>query len=344
MPGRKFRRLSPIDAAYGGRDGAGGRKTQDMLMTAADVPTRRFRRLRLFGRAIATIALLAIPISALCVADGIRHPNRWLPLRSGRSSFPAEPSWEPMEVTAPDGVVLRGRFLPHPQSAGRTVVLLHGLRGRSDGMLGRAAALRDAFPVNVCLMDLRGHGESDRVELTYGLRERYDIQAAVSALLRRGDVAGDGIVLMGTSLGGSVALQAAAVDPRVRAVVAEAPFADLQSAISDRARRRRIPDWYASLVRGVFELQSDWKWSDVDVAAAASTLSCPVLLIHGDLDDRTPPYHSHELFRCCRSHLKRLHLVVGGGHNSLWRVRPAEYSAELRRFLVEVFVHVGARE
>jgi pimeloyl-ACP methyl ester carboxylesterase len=48
------------------------------------------------------------------------------------------------------------------------------------------------------------------------------------------------VVLLGSSLGAAVALQAAPLDPRIRGVIAEAPFSSLEAVVRDRA------PWFAT--------------------------------------------------------------------------------------------------
>src|SRR3990172_3112966 len=87
-----------------------------------------------------------------------------------------------------------------------------------------AAALSPRF--TTLLMDLRYFGQSGGHATTLGLRERRDLARVLDFLAARG-ISRAGV--FGFSLGGAVALMTAAGDPRIAAVVAYAPFADLEA-------------------------------------------------------------------------------------------------------------------
>jgi alpha-beta hydrolase superfamily lysophospholipase len=86
--------------------------------------------------------------------------------------------------------------------------------------------LRAAYSVS--LMDARAHGESGGKIATYGWLERKDTGAIIHALLATEHPTR--IFALGESMGAGIALQSAAVDPRIEAVVAEASFASLREA------------------------------------------------------------------------------------------------------------------
>src|SRR5207244_12893906 len=103
----------------------------------------------------------------------------------------------------------------------RAVSLLQGCPGHKAGMLPIAAGLAPRF--TVLLLDQRYFGRSEGRLTTLGFRERRDLGRAVDFLAARGF---GPVGVFGFSLGGAVALLAAAEDPRIRAAAAYAPFAD----------------------------------------------------------------------------------------------------------------------
>ena len=97
---------------------------------------------------------------------------------------------------------------------------------------------------------------------TYGFFEKRDLVAALGTLEHRR------VVLFGSSLGAAVALQAAPLEPRVCGVIAEAPFASLESIVRDRA------PWFAtkSEVGGALRLAGErgrFRVDEVSPEAAA---------------------------------------------------------------------------
>ena len=115
-----------------------------------------------------------------------------------------------------------------------------------------------------------------------------------------------------------MALQAAALDPRIATVVAVATFSDLRTVATERA------PFFASR-RNVAE---SFRLAESDARTSVSTTSArsrsqgdirvPVLVIHGQDDRETPPTHSQRVFAALRAP-KRLILVPGAGHNDVLR-------------------------
>lgn len=110
-----------------------------------------------------------------------------------------------------------------PQHAGRgTLILLHGWQNNHLQLLPFALELGNQG-WNSVLVDLRGHGQSGGEHVTFGVRESEDVVAVIDWVRAQTGFV-EPMVIMGTSLGGSVGLMAAAQRP-VDAVVAVAPFA-----------------------------------------------------------------------------------------------------------------------
>ena len=74
---------------------------------------------------------------------------------------------------------------------------------------------------------------------TYGWKERYDTVVTTDGPFSTETVTHLGA--MGVSIGAAIALQSAAVDPRIEAVVAEDPFADLHEVLYKYAGLRFSP-------------------------------------------------------------------------------------------------------
>src|SRR4030095_787155 len=148
----------------------------------------------------------------------VRRPRIAIPLGPGDFGLTVEN----VTITADDGVKLAAWLLPR---AGAPAILpLHAPPAEKADLLPIAAALAPRF--TVLLLDQRYFGQSGGRATTIGYRERGDLRRALDVLAARGV---NEVGVFGCSLGGAVALLAAADDPRIRAVAAYAPFADLRS-------------------------------------------------------------------------------------------------------------------
>ncbi len=206
-----------------------------------------------------------------------------------------------------DGVVLRGwRFPAVAGSRGVTVVYLHGVGdNRASGVWIAEQLVRRGF--DVLAYDSRAHGASGGDACTYGHFERSDLHRALDDLGVRD------AILVGVSLGGAVALQAAADDPRIVGVVAVASFSDLESIARDRApfiaSGAQIREALA-----LAEREAHFHVADVSPVKAAARIHVPVLLVHGADDHETRPVHSERVFAALAAP-RQLLLVRGAGHD-----------------------------
>ena len=84
------------------------------------------------------------------------------------------------------------------------------------------------------------------------------------------------------------------------------------------ASQRNIADAFA-----LAEQQARFRADEASPVAAAGRIRVPVLLIHGERDEDTPPAHSERVFAALHGP-KRLLLLAGAGHNDplrdwVWR-------------------------
>ncbi len=280
------------------------------------------------------LALCAGLVVALFLAASLA--SFWLAVRPPRLTIALRPEEfglrvEPVRIAADDGVRLAGWLVPRPGAP--AVVMLHGYPADKSDLLPLAAALAPRF--TVLLMDLRYFGESQGRATTIGFRERRDLSRALDFLQSRGMAT---VGVFGLSLGGAVALLAAGEDPRIRAVVAYAPFADL------RELGRELYAWMG-VVRGPF-VQAMLGWSQLAFGAdisrpapvdAAARLQIPVLLVYSRDDEQIPFRHAERL-RAAVAGNPRAELLVleRGRHGEL----PPGFGARLGQFLGDA---LGAR-
>jgi alpha-beta hydrolase superfamily lysophospholipase len=255
-------------------------------------------------RTVLAVTLLALGAGA-CMpptwgANALLHPKRRPMTRQPNLPF------EAVEFEG-TGVKLRGWWF-HAREKRGTVVFLHGL---SDNR-GTSVGVADHFVARgfeVIAYDSRAHGESEGEACTYGFYEKQDLRRVLDR------VTAGPIVVMGTSMGAAIALQAAAEDQRIAAVVAVSSFSDLRTAVIER-----VPFFATkSDVARAFEMAEvlgKFRIDDVSPVAAAARINAPTLLVHGERDDETPPDHSQRIFAALHAP-KRLILVPNAGHSHL---------------------------
>src|SRR5215207_2031519 len=126
-------------------------------------------------------------------------------------------TYEDVRLTTTDGLTLVGWYVP--SRTGAAIITLHGSGGNRTGTLEHAAMLaRHGY--GILLLDLRGHGNSGG-QVALGWDANLDIDAALAYLCTRLDVDPQRIGVLGLSMGGEVAIQAAAHTKWIKAVVSD---------------------------------------------------------------------------------------------------------------------------
>ncbi len=211
---------------------------------------------------------------------------------------------------------------PRPRGAcpRGTVILVHGAYGRSESLMGSAVHL-SRCQYRAVLVDLRGHGHSSDARLTYGVQEAHDLSVVVDTLQAQGMIEGS-LGVYGFSYGAATAVQFAAHDSRVDAVVAVAPFASLRRAAAYLAKTR-IP-WGRNLMTPervdlalqVASEEAQFNIEDADTRRAIRRTSAPVLLVHGTADRVIQPENSFDL-HLSSGGTSELMIIPGATHNDL---------------------------
>jgi len=142
----------------------------------------------------------------------------------------------PEDVRIPSGRDQLAAYLYRPDttdSAAPCVVMAHGFSAtRDDGLPAYAEAFRDAG-FAVVLFDYRHFGASTgepRQLLDIG-RQHDDYRAVIAWARQREGLDPERIVLWGSSFSGGHVLAVAADDPRIAAVISQAPFTDAIPAL-----------------------------------------------------------------------------------------------------------------
>jgi pimeloyl-ACP methyl ester carboxylesterase len=240
---------------------------------------------------------------------------------------------EAVRLTAADGVALAGWRFARLASRG-TVLVVHGTGGSRDHATPYAAFLLDAG-FDVIAPDARGHGESGGLP-TYGIREADDVRRWAAHI--QAQRPGTCVHAIGSSMGGAHVLLAEAATPTFCAIVSESAFATFLDAGLDRiAARLRIGDagrWlgrpaaYAAIAS--VRIRHGVNLLEAAPVTGIGRIQSPVLLIHGDADRDTPPYHAAALARAAPR--ATLWLVPGATHTAAWRKAPTEFPRRIVAF------------
>ncbi len=201
----------------------------------------------------------------------------------------------------------------HGSCTDSLAISCHGMLSTKDGdkhvML---AAELERLGVATCRFDFSGRGESQGslFDLSYST-ELTDVQAVIEHFAHRGV---QRFALFGSSMGGAVALLAAARDERIVAVATLAAVAHTE--LIDERHPEEARSWHqlgyvdtpAGRIGRAF-------YDDAlahDVLSAVRIVRAPILVLHGDRDEIVPVSDAHDIASTARN--ASLDIVYGADH------------------------------
>lgn len=233
--------------------------------------------------------------------------------------------YEELTLKTAEGINLSCWLVKARQPSRGTIIYLHGVSECKIVGLPITKVLHEKG-LNVFLYDSRRHGSSGGVYCTYGFYEKHDVSTAINYLEQRADIRLGTIGLFGSSMGAAVAIQAAALDKRVKAIVAESGFATLQTIFDDYQKRVIKLPWHylRNLVIKRSEHLAHFKANAVSPLEAVRDVHVPIFILHGTADTLIRCQYSELLYENTGP-LKELWLISGAQHHNMAEVGGEEY-------------------
>jgi fermentation-respiration switch protein FrsA (DUF1100 family) len=220
-------------------------------------------------------------------------------------------AFEEVAFPSRDGVRLSGWYIPR-ENARFTLLFCHGNGGNIMHLLDSLTFFHD-LGLNCFLFDYRGYGHSAGRPTEPGTY--LDAQAAWDWLVREKQAAPEQIILLGRSLGGSIAAHLAGRVPAAGLVV-ESAF----TSYPDIGAR-----FYPYMPVRLF---ARFRY---DTLAYLKSVHCPVLLIHSRDDELVPFEFGARLFEAAPEPKK--FVEIRGSHNDGFLVSARAYQEAWARWL-----------
>jgi alpha-beta hydrolase superfamily lysophospholipase len=280
------------------------------------------------ARVVPALALLGTTAAAL---TGLLFwkSRTWVVPRRVRIPMPEDGGVEEVRFPSRDGTQLYGR-LRVAEATAPAIALCHGYGTSIEETSPFATKLwKEGF--STLVFDFRAHGRSTGRFTTIGAREVDDALGAVDYLHER--LPGAPLGIYGVSMGGSVALQTAALDERIGAVAADCAYATLAEMVEFRKQSFRglsrpffhLSRWAAERMSGVRVRQ----FRPVDHVERIAPR--PVLLMHSELDEIVPLEHFYQIGGRLPPESERW-LIEGCGHVAASSERAEEYLERVAGF------------
>ncbi|MBL7998539.1 MAG: alpha/beta fold hydrolase [Candidatus Kapabacteria bacterium] len=231
-----------------------------------------------------------------------------------------------------DSLQLAGWYCQRHNAKG-TVIILHGIASCKEMTLHAMKRYYDDG-YSVVAYDSRAHGQSGGQYCTLGYYEKFDVQSCIDFISTNLQLSKP-FILHGNSMGAAIALQAMAIDKRIAAGVCESSFATLHETMYDYMDDFFHVRW-SWLAEPVFrrtEEIASFIIRDVSPENSARSITQPVLLVHGDADEKIDVSYVHRNYNALASDSKELYVVSGGGHFNLPDIGGKKYEQHILRWL-----------
>ncbi len=285
------------------------------------------------------VALIAVVswtmVSQAVVAE--REPVETTPSEYGMAYEDIEFSPRmPEERAEENPITLRGWWISRAaQAVGpeSSIIVVHGLdsnRARDPEVY--MPLIRDLHErgFSLLMFDLRAHGESDGEVMSAGYFERYDVLGAMDVAEDRYGIPAQRIGVLGFSMGGVAALLGATEEPRLRALVVDSAFANIDDLFAvEVADRTPLPEWTVNVVKPGMEIVARVRYgirlSALKPEEFVGGIDFPLLFTHAEDDDRIAADHSERIAAAATHPETRLQSFPSGGHSAAFSDHAEEY-------------------
>ncbi len=331
------------------------------LWLPLDIKIRRWYTIVMQGWMIGLIvaASVILLLAALTVIGSLIAVNVVLgrKRKKMRGEFPekyaVDLSWfnemadrtETLEITAFDGITLRGLLIAHGDKPRKVGILQHGYLASPRAMQPYAKILFDKG-YDVLLPAARAHDISDGKYIGMAWLDRFDVLRWTDKIVK---LYGDDvkIALMGVSMGGATVIAAAGMElpQQVKCVIDDCGFSSQRDEYYACVKQHvPLPKKLAILPLAIgVRFKCGYSVNDADIVSLAEKMRVPALFIHGSKDLFVPPELGRKLYEACGSADKSMLVVDGAEHAAAYATDKEKYTAVFTEFVDKYIDQCGMR-
>lgn len=235
-----------------------------------------------------------------------------------------ELDFKAVTIKTADGIDIAGWFIPQ-QNSDKIIIALHGYPADKGDVLPLLVFLHEDF--NLLFVDFRYFGESGGLYSTIGVKEMYDLLAAVEFVKEKGF---EKIGVWGFSMGGAVALLSTDKTSNIKAIVSDSSYAALSLLATEPYRNFTFLKYPLAFFTRVFA--RIFLGISIDEASPVKKVKearIPILLIHSPEDEVVPFSHALLLREALKNNPRAEFWFEGGIlHGQLQK----EYQTRIKEF------------
>ncbi len=208
--------------------------------------------------------------------------------------------FEEVYIKANDGTLLFAKYY-HIKDEAPLHIQCHGYRGSGIRDFCGGNKMAREMGHNTLLIDQRGHGKSKGEQITFGIKERYDVISWCNYAVERFGKNVQ-IILSGISMGASTVLLASELKlpKNVKGIIADCPYSSAEGIIRKVCKDMKLPHRLVfPFIKIGARLFGGFDICEVTAENAVENATIPILLIHGKGDKFVPCNMSDSIFEKC---------------------------------------------
>ncbi len=234
-----------------------------------------------------------------------------------------------VDIPAKNGTKLFGwHILQSTKQAAPTVLIMHGWGVNAEVILPVALPFYHAG-FNALLVDARNHGSSDGGGHSSMPTFAEDIESGLDWLKSQHETGK--IALLGHSVGAAATLLVASRRHDIDAVISIASFAHPEWLMRRYLQTLHLPRPLIAMVLRYVERVIGHRFDDIAPMNSLCKVSCPVLLVHGQVDKTIPVSDMHAIADNCAGQKAEILLIPDADHDSVDKLE--QHGDELVLFL-----------
>lgn len=240
-------------------------------------------------------------------------------------------SFEAVTIFSQDGLRLYGRY--YENQKGPIAICFHGYRSNPMADFAASSQLFTRLGCSLLIVDQRAHWHSEGISITFGIRERLDVQSWAEYAADRWPQRK--IILYGVSMGGAAVLMASdlPLPENVMGIIADCPYSspkEIICRVGEHQKRHTKLMW--PFIRLGAKVYGGFFIRETTAAKAVSASPLPILIFHGEADLFVPPEMSEEAAKANPEKVKRF-TFPGAKHTLSIMADPEKYENCVRVFL-----------
>lgn len=240
--------------------------------------------------------------------------------------------YENFDVRTTDSLLLRGWYIPAKDSDATTILLLHDLNESKITCLDMIKPLHERG-FHVCLVDMRGHGDSDGETFNIGYPAVEDAKAVLDSLYAKPVT--NHVVVFGIGTGAAIGIQLLEKDKRPAVFIVQSGFNSFEKYVRIFADKQwgGFQKFLLPSLKVRLKKQMGYDVSDLNFAEIIKYDSLPTLFIAGTEDKIVDMKETTILSDSSGATIKNFMTVHGAGHQDIDEKGGGEYYNEIMSFI-----------